>query len=104
MSKSIFEEKEIEHHGNCPECNQSWDAGRIWKVWREMDLYKNKTDKQLQALEKKGYSKPYHFSKLLGVEVPEKYDGISYWQCPFCKSAWDRFTGKKEDKFKDLKK
>ena len=87
--------KEKDHYGNCPFCGKSWDAGRIWKAWRKMDEYKNKTDKELQAMEKESYSEPYHFSKLLGIEVREKYDGISYWMCPFCKTQWDRWTGEK---------
>ena len=86
-------EKKLDHYGKCPKCNESWDAGRIWKTWRALKNYKNKTDEQLQAMEKKNYSEPYHFSKLMGIEVREKYDGVSYWQCPFCKATWDRFTG-----------
>jgi len=35
-----------------------------------------------------------HFSRKVGLEIPEKYDGISYWFCPECKTVWDRFTGK----------
>lgn len=35
-----------------------------------------------------------HFSRKVGIEIPEQYDGISYWFCPDCKVVWDRFTGK----------
>jgi len=73
-------------------CNRSWDGGRIWKVWREMGAYKDKTDKQLQAMEKESYSEPYHFSKLLGIKDPSKHDDISFLHCPFCQSTWDRWT------------
>jgi len=85
---------EINKLSNCPECNASWDGGRIWKVWREMDCYKDKTDKELQKMEKESYSEPYHFSKLIDIEDRDKYDGVSYWHCPFCHATWDRFTGK----------
>lgn len=87
-------DKKLDHYGECPECHKSWDAGRIWEVWRKMDNYKDKTDEELQAMEKESYSEPYHFSKLIGIEDSKKYDGISWWHCPFCKSTWDRFTGK----------
>lgn len=89
-----MENTKINKFSNCPECNESWDGGRIWKVWREMEEYKDRTDEELQTMEKEFYSEPYHFSKLLGIEDRDKYDGISYWQCPFCKSTWDRFTNK----------
>lgn len=93
----------LDHHGNCPKCGVSWDGGRIWEVWRAMkdsEYYQSKTDEELQAMEKSSYSEPYHFSKLLGIEVLEKYDGISYWQCPSCKATWDRWT---EELIKDIK-
>lgn len=37
------------------------------------------------------------YSKLIGLEVRGKYDGVSYWACPFCQVVWDRFTGKRQD-------
>ena len=64
----------LNKYGNCPECGKSWDAGDIPK--------KNR----------KYYAKPYKWSHLIGIET-EKYDGVSYWQCPFCKVTWDRWTG-----------
>ena len=97
-----------DHYGNCPECGESWDAGRIWKVWRAMkdcEYYQSKTDEELQKMEKESYSEPYHFSKLIGIEDRDKYDGISWWACPFCNTQWDRWTGKITGKFKgSLKK
>jgi hypothetical protein len=36
-----------------------------------------------------------HYSRLIGIEVPELYDGVSYWECPDCHVRWDRWTGKK---------
>ncbi len=32
-----------------------------------------------------------HFSKKIGVEVPEICDGVLYWQCPACGGRWHRF-------------
>ena len=93
--KAESSSRKLNEYGLCPKCNQSWDSGRIWKVWRKSrrKYYKDKTDKELQAMEKKSYSEPHHFSKLIGVEDPYKYDGISYWECPFCGATWDRWTG-----------
>lgn len=67
----------LDKHRNCPECKKSWDAGDIPKDIRHH------------------YSNPYKWSHLVGIEVRGKYDGISYWQCPFCKTTWDRWTEKK---------
>ena len=32
------------------------------------------------------------YSKVIGVEVPQVYDGTLFWQCPSCKHEWPRFT------------
>ncbi len=44
-------------------------------------------------------------SKIIGIELayddPDYYDGVSYWMCPHCGIAWNRFTGEKTDKFKE---
>lgn len=88
----------IDELTNCPKCNMLWDGGRIWKRFREMEYYKDKTDEELQQIEKESYSPPYHFSNLVGIEVRGKYDGVSYWQCPECKSTWDRWTDEEVEK------
>jgi len=67
--------KNIDRHGDCPKCGKSWKGDPIPKEHH------------------KHYSPPYFWSHLTGIEVRGKYDGVSYWQCPFCKTTWDRFTG-----------
>ena len=69
--------EKLNKYGKCPECNFDWDGGDIPKKDREH------------------YSPPYKWSKLIGIEVRDKYDGISYWMCPKCNNQWDRWTGKK---------
>jgi hypothetical protein len=66
-------------HGNCPSCGKSWDGGDIPEDIREH------------------YSEPYKWSKLISVEDPWRYDGVSWWQCPFCKTSWNRWTGSPEE-------
>ena len=61
----------------CPECGSSWDNGPIPESMREF------------------YSPPYRWSRLIGVEIQGQFDGVSLWQCPDCKTQWDRFTGKR---------
>jgi len=63
------------HTLECPSCKSSWDAGDIPK---ENHKY---------------YSPPYKYFRVVGIEVPGGYDGISYWQCPDCNTVWDRWTG-----------
>ena len=29
-----------------------------------------------------------HFSRAIGLEYPERYDGIWEWKCPDCKETW----------------
>jgi rubredoxin len=71
--------KNIDKHGECPECGSSWDGGDMPK---ESHKY---------------YSPPYKWSRLIGIEDPRKYDGVSIWMCPDCKTQWDRFSGDKID-------
>lgn len=33
---------------------------------------------------------PQFFSRKIGVEIPERYDGVAYWACPFCGGTWPR--------------
>lgn len=82
----------IDEHGKCPECGESWDGGNIFDTHRKQDWTNKMSDKELMNHIKSSYSEPYKWSKLVGIEIKEKYDGISYWQCPFCKVTWDRWT------------
>ncbi len=31
------------------------------------------------------------YSRLIGIEIPERYDGVSYWKCPDCGYNWPAF-------------
>lgn len=46
------------------------------------------------------YGPPYKWGREIGIELPydhpKHYDGVSYWQCPDCKTLFDRFTGIEE--------
>ena len=99
----------------CPECNASWDGGDILEFFKDMrdddehedhKYYKDETDEELLKMAKKyGWSEetPKRFGKVIGVELPlydpEHYDGISYWLCPGCNVAWNRWTGKRTERF-----
>lgn len=37
------------------------------------------------------------YSRLIGVEIPMLYDGVSFWECPSCKATWDRWTDEEVD-------
>lgn len=34
---------------------------------------------------------PEHYSLWLGVEVRGVYDGVLYWECPYCQARFHRF-------------
>lgn len=68
------EKQKLDKHGLCPICKKSWDAGDIPKELR------------------KHYSAPYKWSHLIGIEIRGEYDGVCMWQCPFCKTKWNRWT------------
>ena len=69
--------KDIDNFFSCPVCKCSWDAGDIPEEIREH------------------YSPPYKYSRLIGIEDPMLYDGVSFWKCPDCGAMWDRFTNKR---------
>ena len=84
----------MDHYGNCPKCGESWDDGSIFDALRKHPNNDDISDEDLNSRIERWFAPPYRFSKLIGIEIQGEYDGISYWQCPFCKTTWDRFTGK----------
>lgn len=74
-------------YGKCPVCGTDWNGGSIPENIREH------------------YSPPYFWSRLIGVEDPLLYDGVSWWKCPDCNTQWDRWTGEKiENKLLSVRK
>jgi hypothetical protein len=45
----------------------------------------------LQASEIPGTDPVRHYSRLIGVEIPSVYDGVLYYECPFCTDRFHRF-------------
>lgn len=83
----------------CPKCGADWDAGDIYETLRKQDHYKDKSDEEVKKVAGNyGWTEetPKRFSHLTGVEIRGRYDGVSYWECPNCKTSWNRFTGEKE--------
>lgn len=64
----------MDHHGKCPKCGTSWDAGPI------------------PEKDRAHYSPPYRFSRLIGIEYHGKYDGVWEYACPDCNARFPRFT------------
>ena len=82
---------------NCPHCKCNWNGGDILECLSKHPLYSNYTKEQL--LEAAGHygwtpETPKNFSLVIGIELPydhpNHYDGISYWQCPECKTVFTR--------------
>jgi len=65
-TKRTKDVKYVDDLDQCPECGMEWKY--------EVD---GKT-----------------YSKIIGREDPNIYDGICEWQCPGCGAIWDRFTNK----------
>ena len=103
----------------CPECKASWDGGDIYEHFMEAkfnpyheqhDHYKGKTVNEIKEVAASyGWSdeNQVRFGKVIGIDCSwdlnanddERYDGVSYWQCPECQIAWHRFKGFRTDKF-----
>ena len=80
----------------CPSCSTPWEEHlNIYEFF--LTQGKNKAEAS-KAAEMYGCTKeePRHFGKdVVGIEVPVKYDGVSYWQCQKCEDIFDRWTMKK---------
>jgi hypothetical protein len=79
---------DLDHHGLCPNCGSDWDGGDIFATLRAQEWTKNMSDKELQNLVSESYSTPRRFSRLIGVEVTDVYDGVAFWACPDCHAKW----------------
>lgn len=55
---------------NCPHCNASLIGDLIPEDMRQY------------------CDPPYRWRREIGIEYPEKYDGVWEWQCPDCKGIW----------------
>ncbi len=51
----------------CPNCNKNLQGDSIPEQY------------------KKYYNNATHFSKIIGIQYLEKYDGVTDWMCPYCK-------------------
>jgi hypothetical protein len=81
----------------CPKCGSDWDGGSILETFikqREegVKCWQGKSDEQIEKEMKESYSAPYRWGREIGIELPKRYDGVSYWQCPDCKTTFNRFT------------
>lgn len=90
----------------CPKCNSNWDGGSIVDTFiKQRDegstYWKGKSDEEIEQYVKDSYSEPYRWGREIGIGLaydhPKHYDGVSYWQCPDCKTTFNRFTGEEEE-------
>jgi Zn-finger nucleic acid-binding protein len=82
---------------NCPKCGSSWIGESILETFCQQrdegtSYWQGKTNEEIERMVKENYSLPYTWRREIGIEIPEKYDGTSYWHCPDCKAYFDRWT------------
>ena len=81
----------MDHHGKCPECKSDWDAGSIFDTLRPQAWCADKTDAELLKYVEQHYAPPYRFSRIIGIEDRNKYDGVWEYACPDCNARFPRF-------------
>jgi len=79
----------------CPFCKADFDGGSILETFikqREegVESWKGMTNTQIEEKMKECYTSPYRWSRVIGIEDPSIYDGISYYRCPDCDKMWKR--------------
>lgn len=88
--------------GHCPNCNSNWDAGSIFDTLRRQECFSDLSDVELADKVAESYGdRAGHFSRLIGIEIEGRYDGVSLWQCPDCQHTWNAadvvFSDQSED-------
>ena len=75
----------------CPFCGTSLCAGLIGET-----ITLSKFHPQPYTLEEieDMYGDRRCYSKKIGIEIPGRYDGVSYWRYPCCNKVQNRWTGK----------
>ena len=85
----------------CPKCKSDWDGGSILETFIKQreegaKMWQGMSDKDIEVYVHVSYSPPYRWDRKIGIELPfdhpNHYDGVSYWQCPDCKTTFNRFT------------
>lgn len=82
----------------CPSCKAPWEAEE-----NIYDHFRNKGESKEEATKTAsmyGCTKenPKHFGiNVVGVEYPEKYDGVWEWKCTACEEVQPRFKGIQDD-------
>ena len=78
---------------NCPSCNTDWEEEETITQYFESQGYSHRKAVQTAALYGCTPKSPKHFGKnVVGIEISEQYDGVSYWQCQECKVMFNRWT------------
>lgn len=81
---------------NCPNCGVSFQGESILETFIKQrdelryDIWQGKSDEEIMERVKSSYSPPYHWSRVIGIEDPMIYDGVSWWKCPDCEHTWER--------------
>lgn len=88
-------------HDVCPQCKSELCGGFI-KFTMKGPLPINGPDEPWVEMPEEGWPDEYVaqsygdgkcFSRLIGIEDRNGYDGVSWWLCPDCGQKWDRWSG-----------
>lgn len=81
-------------HKDCPQCGASLCAGLIVDTIKLSEYHPEPyTLEEIQDM----YGDGRCYGLQVGIEVPFKYDGVSYWRYPCCGITVDRWTGEVVD-------
>lgn len=94
--------------GTCPKCGLDFKGPDVREHLlgeiRNMERFATYDEEQLREIATViaadyGWTEqePKHFSQIMGVALPGAEENIIMYQCPQCKTCWDKFTGKEGD-------
>jgi len=84
-------------HTECPSCHITWLGDEIPEGLHRLNpSYYPTMERAREGAASFGWTPENHRRfgiNVIGIEIPEKYDGVSYWRCQACNVWVDRFTG-----------
>lgn len=99
MNNEIPVTCEVTH---CPFCDADMDGGDIYETLLKQTWWQDKyTPETLLDYVRESYSYPRRWSRLIGIEPVNGYDGITMWQCPDCDKVWKRFAWVKDSEVEE---
>lgn len=95
---------DLNRYGQCPHCEIGWDGGDVLEILGNLDVFKIKGQKELLQIANEcyGYTElnKLRFTKLNSIDLTGSLAGTGFWECPTCRSVFNKVTGERSGNMK----